>query len=473
MAFGLTDFDNKCLNLDTENLELSITDLEKQVIESRNALDEVLLASESISTVFEKGSAVCENILSANSVAFLDDTHLSFAREHLETIFDHCGIGRDEIVIGTDLPSLSKEEIKFKEEKKPTDFLAKVIHQIKKFIGWVLITFAKVTYYVMAHLEKVFNFITRRHDVTYKMVKKYKGSYDFLVNEMNRLFGNHYDRMAPTALAPLIFDGRTAKSGQVREKMGKMLIDINATSDNFVSLAKKSEGHFRKVVDELTSDTPSHDNIDGYLKVDDVVSLFKIEHKKKTSGDKVYLTVSQKPGNRNLILVLTTKNGVVTRVEYRKVDQLQLNKLVSIAGSYRFLPEDVASIAENKWEKLIRSGRESRERIGNNMDVCKKVTEHIGKNVISGLEKLSKNTNIDKEKVKQLREMSKVNNDLYRSVFLLVSDLLTDYTAHADTLFKATISAAKAYDKGSKLSGIDTDRPIGGYDETKMLGYAG
>jgi len=61
MAFSLTDFDDKCLNLDTENLDVSITDLEKQVTESRNTLDEVLLASESISTVFEKGSAVCEN----------------------------------------------------------------------------------------------------------------------------------------------------------------------------------------------------------------------------------------------------------------------------------------------------------------------------------------------------------------------------------------------------------------------------
>lgn len=473
MAFSLTDFDDKCLNLDTENLDVSITDLEKQVIESRNTLDEVLLASESISTVFEKGSAVCENILSANEVAFLDDTHLSFAREHLETIFDHCGIGRDEIVIGTGLPSLSKEEIRFKEERKPTNLPAKIIHQIKKFIGWVLITFAKITYYVMAHLEKVFNFITRRHDVTYKIIKKYKGSYDFLVNEMNRLFGNHYNKMAPTALAPLIFDGRTAKSSLVREKMGKMLMDINSTSDNFVSLAKNSEKHFRKVVEELTSDTSNHGNVDEYLKVDDIVKLFKIEHKKKTSGDKTYLTVSQKPGNRDLILVLTASNGVVTDVEYRKVDQLQLNKLVSIAGNYRFLPEDVASIAENKWEKLIRSGRESRERVGNNMDVCKKVTEHIGKSTIAGLEKLSKNANVDKDKVSQLRKMSKVNSDLYRCVFLLVSDLITDYTAHADTLFKAVISAAKAYDKGSKLSGIDTDRPIGGYDETKMLSYAG
>lgn len=91
MAFQLSDF---AVSLDTESVKLvSDVDLDKALLD----VEAYGSAVDTIGSAFSESMRVYGGLIMASNDINFDSRHLSFAREHLETIFTHYGLGKDKV----------------------------------------------------------------------------------------------------------------------------------------------------------------------------------------------------------------------------------------------------------------------------------------------------------------------------------------------------------------------------------------
>ena len=85
------------------------------------------------------------NLITASSDINFDSRHLSFAREHLETIFTHYGLGKDKVDLDVGRPTLdtetvyylSREDVEGSTDKKQEGVLTKIKNGIVAFFKWI------------------------------------------------------------------------------------------------------------------------------------------------------------------------------------------------------------------------------------------------------------------------------------------------------------------------------------------------
>ena len=136
MAFQLTDF--SIAAIDTESVKpVSEADLDK-------ALLDVETYGSALDTIGES-MRVYGNLITASSDINFDSRHLSFAREHLETIFTHYGLGKDKVDLEVGRPTLdtetvyylSREDVEGNADKKQEGVLTKIKNGIVAFFKWI------------------------------------------------------------------------------------------------------------------------------------------------------------------------------------------------------------------------------------------------------------------------------------------------------------------------------------------------
>lgn len=129
MAFQLSDFGTAVL--DTESVKsVSDTDLDKALLD----VEAYGSAVDTIGSAFGESMCVYGNLITASSDINFDSRHLSFAREHLETIFTHYGLGKDKVDLDVGRPTLdtetvyylSREDVEGSADKKQEGILTKI-----------------------------------------------------------------------------------------------------------------------------------------------------------------------------------------------------------------------------------------------------------------------------------------------------------------------------------------------------------
>ena len=140
MAFQLSDFGTAVL--DTESVKpVSDVDLDKALLD----VEAYGSAVDTIGSAFNECMRVYGGLITATSDINFDSRHLSFAREHLETIFTHYGLGKDKVDLDVGRPTLdtetvyylSREEVEGSVDKKQEGVLTKIKNGIVAFFKWI------------------------------------------------------------------------------------------------------------------------------------------------------------------------------------------------------------------------------------------------------------------------------------------------------------------------------------------------
>lgn len=140
MAFQLSDFGTA--TLDTESVKpISDVDLDKALLDVEAYGSAVV----TIGSAFDESMRVYGNLITATNDINFDSRHLSFAREHLETIFTHYGLGKDKVDLDVGRPTLdtetvyylSREDVEGSADKKQEGILTKIKNGIVAFFKWI------------------------------------------------------------------------------------------------------------------------------------------------------------------------------------------------------------------------------------------------------------------------------------------------------------------------------------------------
>nr|DAF31313.1 MAG TPA: hypothetical protein [Caudoviricetes sp.] len=147
MAFQLTDFGTAVL--DTESVKpVSDVDLDKALLD----VEAYGSAVDTIGSAFSESMRVYGNLIMASSDINFDSRHLSSAREHLETIFTHYGLGKDKVDLEVSRPTLDTETVYYlyredvegsstddedNKDTKKEGILTKIKNGIVAFFKWI------------------------------------------------------------------------------------------------------------------------------------------------------------------------------------------------------------------------------------------------------------------------------------------------------------------------------------------------
>nr|DAI56483.1 MAG TPA: hypothetical protein [Bacteriophage sp.] len=489
MAFQLTDFSTVALDTESEKYPLSI--------ESGKALLDVETygsALDAIGSAFDESMRVYGNLITASSDINFDSRHLSFAREHLETIFTHYGLGKDKVDLEVGRPTLNTETVYYlsreevegsstedtgdketKDTKKEEGILTKIKNGIVAFFKWIwdaIKGFFKAIGRFFSNLfgkskdkEKKAEEAVARYEKLEQSIQEKAETYGFedpthgqkyklLVDTINgmvesTLKGANGEEAATQAARFLTYEDRAFSGRELHSRMHKFIAEAKRTTSKIVVFNGEIEKHVRLGVDALVTNGDADaalDKLKNSLSINHLTSLIVIGNNIEKKDDETTLTIGQIPTGKKAVLTYKVKDGVVTGIKNAMVEVIDNKAAISAATKFKVSADDIGHINSKQWGKLYGE----LDRLGDDVSNCLALCEKTVDKVLSysvGKTKMWKPSPDSKAKAEQITSSVRVLGDVYRNYFSLFSSIVRGFFIGAGTIFSLVGSAEQTLEQ--------------------------
>lgn len=492
MAFQLTDFNTAVLDTESVNhvsdIELDGVSLEVEAYGS---------AVDAIGNAFGESMRVYGNLITATSDINFDSRHLSFAREHLETIFTHYGLGKDKVDLDVGRPTLDTETVYYlsreevegssiedgdgketKDTKKEEGILTKIKNGIVAFFKWIwdaIKGFFKAIGRFFSNLfgkskdkEKKAEEAVAKYEKLEQKIQENAKSYGFedpthgqkykllvdTINDMveNTLKGANGEEATLQAARFLTFEDRAYSGRELHSRMQKFIVEAKRTTSKIVVFNGEIEKHIRYGVDDLVTNGDADvalSKLKNSLSVDHLTSLIVIGNSIEKKDDETTLTIGQIPAGKKAVLTYKVKDGVVTGIKNAMVEVIDDKAAISAATKFKMSVDDIGHINSKQWGKLFGE----LDKLGDDISSCLATCEKTVDKVLSysvGKTKMWKPSPDSKAKAEQITSSVRVLGDVYRNYFGLFSSIVRGFFIGSGTIFSLVGSANHALEQAYK-----------------------
>lgn len=464
MAFQLSDF---AVSLDTESVKLvSDVDLDKALLD----VEAYGSAVDTIGSAFSESMRVYGGLIMASNDINFDSRHLSFAREHLETIFTHYGLGKDKVDLEVGKPTLdteavyylSREDVEGSADKKQEGVLTKIKNGIVAFFKWIWNAISGFFKAIGRFFSGLFNrskakekkaeeAITQYEKLEKKVQENAKTNgtedvtqgekYKMLVDLINGWLrksvtdSDNKDAAKKTAQSFIFVDG-VISGREIRKHMQDTIRGVDTTVNKIMFFNGETEKRIRFGVDALVAGTSNNVPVDKLKEIttlDNLVKMIVLDHGINKKDDEVTVVVDKMPTGKKVMLAYKLKDGDVVGVSHSVVN-IENDDLGSVASKFKVTADDILAVNKKEWVKIYDDADKLDDKIIRSLAECEKSIE---KAISYSAEKTKKWTpTVDNKKdAEQLTVTVKVLTDVYRNYFALLSVVLNCYFTHANSFF--------------------------------------
>lgn len=465
MAFQLSDFGTAVL--DTESVKpVSDVDLDKALLD----VEAYGSAVDTIGSAFDESMRVYGKLITASSDINFDSRHLSFAREHLETIFTHYGLGKDKVDLEVGRPTLdtetvyylSREDVEGSADKKQEGVLTKIKNGIVAFFKWIwnaISGFFKAIGRFFSGLfkrskdkEKKAEEAVAQYEKLEKKVQedakangtedatqgeKYKMLVDLINGWLRKSVTDEDNKDKAIAAARSFIFGDGVVSGQeIRKHMQDTIRGADTTVNKIMFFNGETEKRIRFGADALMAGTSKNvpvDKLKEMTNLDSLVKMIVLDHGINKKEDEATVVVDKMPTSKKVLLAYKLKDGDVIGVSHSVVS-IENEDLGSIASKFKVTADDILAVNNGQWGKIYNEADKLDDKIIRSLAECEKSIE---KAISYSAEKTKKWTPTadNKKDAEQLTITVKVLTDVHRNYFALLSVVLNCYFTHANSFF--------------------------------------
>lgn len=465
MAFQLSDFGTAVL--DTESVKpVSDVDLDKALLD----VEAYGSAVDTIGSAFDESMRVYGNLIMASNDINFDSRHLSFAREHLETIFTHYGLGKDKVDLEVGRPTLdtetvyylSREDVEGSADKKQEGVLTKIKNGIVAFFKWIWNAISGFFKAIGRFFSGLFNrskakekkaeeAITQYEKLEKKVQEDAKANgtedvtqgekYKMLVDLINGWLrksvtdNDNKDAAKKTAQSFIFADG-VISGREIRKHMQDTMRGTDSTVNKIMFFNGETEKRIRFGVDALVAGTSNNVPVAKLKEIttlDNLVKMIVLDHGINKKDDEVTVVVDKMPTGKKVLLAYKLRDGDVVGVSHSVVN-IEDDDLGSVASKFKVTADDILAVNKKEWAKIYDDADKLDDKIIRSLAECEKSIE---KAISYSAEKTKKWTpTVDNKKdAEQLTVTVKVLTDVYRNYFALLSVVLNCYFTHANSFF--------------------------------------
>lgn len=490
MAFQLSDFGSAIL--DTESVKpVSDVDLDKALLD----VEAYGSAVDTIGSAFGESMRVYGNLIMANNDINFDSRHLSFAREHLETIFTHYGLGKDKVDLDVGKPTLdtetvyylSREDVEGNADKKQEGVLAKIKNGIVAFFKWIWNAISGFFKAIGRFFSGLFGGLRNKAKAAEKELEKaekkagkdHKKIVDFINSKISEIalksggiFTKNYNSF--------IVDGKLLGGYEYIKLFEKTDRSLFKSVEDFEKWVSDRGAFLKPYLKEMPkADSDLQDEIlvmDGTFNIENYEKVIN-KHEKWFVEEGNSLVYKNKPGNKSLYIDFVEENGITKDIKYREEKTVdfdkakELVKRLTIDGMLidQIASGDVYDSVGNMEDKI--RGLDLR---------IKNINNSIGalmKESIDTISKWTPNGESDKKTIKALENYIKNYCALNRAFFSCVSSSIRDNVRCVSSLLTLVLYGIKEYNSEKGITEYDgkhndeIDRDIRSLDTTTHYGY--
>ena len=386
MAFQLTDFGTDVL--DTESVKpVSDTDLDKALLD----VEAYGSALDTIGSAFGESVRVYGNLITASNDINFDSRHLSFAREHLETIFTHYGLGKDKVDLEIGRPTLdtetvyylSREDVEGSADKKQEGVLAKIKNGIVAFFKWIWNAISSFFKAIGRFFSGLFKRSKDKEKKAEAAVEKYEKleekiqenakengiedvtegkKYKLLVDMINGIWykslnddddGNKDKSIA--AARSFLFESTVVNRREIRKVMQDTIRGADSTTNKIMFFNGETEKRIRFGIDALVAGTSKNVPVDKLKEIttlDNLLKLIVLDHGINKKDDVTEVVVNRMSGGKKVVLTYKLKDGDVVGISHNVVKVVEDKDAIGIASKFKVTVDDIKAINGKEWARI-------------------------------------------------------------------------------------------------------------------------
>lgn len=466
MAFQLTDF--SIAAIDTESVKpVSGVDLDKALLD----VEAYGSAVDAIGSAFGESMRVYGNLITASSDINFDSRHLSFAREHLETIFTHYGLGKDKVDLDVGKPTLdtetvyylSREDVEGNADKKQEGVLTKIKNGIVAFFKWIWNAISGFFKAIGRFFSGLFKRSKDKEKKAEEAVKKYEEfekkvqedakdngtedvtqgkKYKMLVDVINATLqeslkdSENKDKTIATARS-FMFETGAAVGHEIRFAMKDTVRGADRTVDKIMSFNSEVEKRIRSGIDALVGGTSNNvpvSKLKELTTLDSLIKLIMLDYGVNKEEDETSVIVSRMSSGKKVVLTYKLKDGGVAGISHTVVKVVEDKDAVNVASKFKVTADDIEAINKKEWAKIYDDADKLDDKIIRSLTECEKTIDKVMSYSVEKTKKWTPTAN-NKKDADQLASIVKVLGDVYRNYFALLSTVLNSYFTHANSFF--------------------------------------